>query len=155
MDGFILFVIQEANFCSRVLLVPYVSYVTARENDYKTLKEHAVKNVLDDGFTIPNYLVQNIVRDGNYCTQERHPWTGAVNAVLSRYHGADGDTRADKEWCTNTVIVNSSSFDHVATFRRQVQRDGIVDSFLVMEARDGQVCEPTCKNVNEMYTMFY
>lgn len=160
MEKFLLFVIQEANFCSRVLVVPYEAYVAVREADYKTLKAHATKLERND-VTVENYLVQNVVRQDDHFVTENHPWTSAVSAILCRHAMGEGPNDTDAEWSNDAVILPSSSFDHFATYRkmmahlRTLDSVTIVDSFLVVEARDGHVREPSCKDVKEMYAKFY
>lgn len=113
MDGFLLFVIQEANFCSRVLLVPYDAYMRVRDGDYKVLKEHASKVTRDDGSAVENCLVRNMVWDyQGHGIFEGSPWGAAVDALLHRYDVGEGPKDSDKEWSDGAVIVPSTSFDH-------------------------------------------
>jgi hypothetical protein len=68
-DARILFVIQEANFCSRVLVVPAKAFLRARGEEYKTLKEYSSKNVPfkvgQQHAVVLNLLIQNIGRTEN------------------------------------------------------------------------------------------
>lgn len=102
----ILFVIQEANFCSRVLLVPAKPFIRTRGEEYKALKEYSSKNVPfkvgQQHVVVSNLLVQNIVWDGGCGTPETHPWSTAVRVPTFYADRFDDDVyldKKDKEWC--------------------------------------------------------
>jgi hypothetical protein len=108
-DARILFVLQEANFCSRVLLVPVKPFLRARGEEYKTLKEYSSKNVPfkvgQQQVVVSNLLIQNIVWEDGCGTQEKHPWSAAARVPAFYADRFDDDVYLDKkdsEWCAKS-----------------------------------------------------
>lgn len=113
-DARILFVIQEANFCSRVLVVPAKPFIRTRGEEYKTLKEYSSKNVPfkvgQQHVVVSNLLIQNIVWDGGCGTQEKHPWSAAARVPALYADRFDDDVYLDKkdeEWCVHSHSPSS------------------------------------------------
>ena len=68
-NNYILFIIQDANFQSRSMLVPEKEFLEIRKEDFETLKKYSKTVTLSDGsneYQIDNLLVQNFTRKGNF-----------------------------------------------------------------------------------------
>ena len=166
----LLFVLQSANFTSRVLLAPADEFMRVRFADLLTLYEHAQKGVHfpDEDVTVANLLVQNVTFDeSGFGTFEHHPFS-TICAQLMAYADAGNEygysMAGDETWvdlCPPPfALIGDSfgnSFNHVLTYKRLAKEGGenIIDSFLVLESRNGELNRPPCDTVDEMMQEYF
>lgn len=144
---YILFVLQEANFQSRSMIVPTKLFLKARQDDYNILKQYSVKTtagINDNEFTVvDNLIIQPIVYDGNCGTPKKKPFTEFYHQLLGYADGLEEDcyyNTKDTEWYDNAIIQLCQGFNHVENYLKckyMTEKAGayvnITDSFLFLE----------------------
>ena len=135
MTEYILFVIQDANFCPKSLLVPYQEFLEKRKEDYDLLIKYAQKNVSfsEKGtIVVPNLLINNIIWTEGYGTSEKTPYLSIINDLLTIAEwGPEG-----YEGC---IIPHHNSFNPLLIFQQLIKKyPSIVESFLVLETDNGK-----------------
>lgn len=163
MTEYILFVIQQANFCSRVLFVPKQEFIETRNEEFLDLLETA-KSAKVDGVDV-NLLIQNVIWEGTTGRYEQHPWSKIIGAVTSVAEwGSEGNFRPkiDDHWADESFTKHYDSFNHVKTYQKclQVSKHNnkdikIVDSFLVLESRNGKLEKCVYDTPDEMMLDLY
>lgn len=150
-DTKILFVIQDANFCPKILTVPTSEFTAARNEDLKLLIQHAKKT--DDGAFV---LIQNHIWSEGCGTMEMHPWSHITSDVMRVACYGDVPRHGDEDWVAKSSIIETSLFDPHQVFSEARARLATSYAFLVLEAKNGVVGEkPPVKDVKEMYEQFY
>jgi len=155
---YILFVGQEANFCSRVILIPYEEFLKVRNKDYELMKKHSQKSVMIDGVLVDNLLEQKIIMDGNVGSLEKREYT-EICEKLNHYAdwGSEYASNEDKLWLSKSKYPKNSNFNHVLTYSgiikkyRKNTKYNIVDSFLYLELDNVSPYD----TVEEMYEEMY
>ncbi len=133
VEAQILFVLQEANFCPRVLLVPAREFSAARAEELKLLQEHAQSHV----------LIQNYICDEQGGCPEMHPWSQFIFHLLSLVDSQISSeewlpsvfaNEADRPWITKASFhVERDLFDASAVFDKLTTKNLYFDLFLVLE----------------------
>ena len=161
----ILFVVQEANFCSRILIVPAEPFLKLHQSEIDILKQHSTKNVpfqLDEGkeVVVANLLVQNIIREKRTGRYEEHPWTSAFSVILNYIHEygwGHHSPKKEKDWTSEIIMPSSKSFNHVSSYQEMLlkKKYNIVDSFLVLESEEGVLNDPPFEDADEMMLKYF
>ena len=180
---YILFCIQESNFQTRSMLIPYDKIMLCEERvkDLEILRSHAEKNVefdLNDG---KEYIVDNLLKQNYTCTercgtQDHHPYTEIINDFTYYAEGYHDDidfdgkrvihyTKSyDSVWVDGVIChIASSGFNHVKNFCKfrnykvfKKKSIEIVEGFLVLESRNNNLAfPPSVDTVDEMYQKYY
>lgn len=169
---YILYCAQEANFCTRSMLIPYdlIMKCEERVKHLEVLRANSSQNVefehRNQKYVVDQLLIQNITWNGNYGSHDDNPFI-EITGDFTRYaDGMDGWVckEYDSIWA-NDVICNvaSGGFNNVVNycnFRNTAQYEGnpieIVEGFLVLESDNGKnPCMPSVDTVDEMFTKFY
>lgn len=169
---YILFVAQEASFCSRSLLLPYDAIMQCKERvaDLNVLRQHAKKNVkfghMGEKYIVDQLLIQNITWSDRCGTPDIEPFTTIVQQLVTYADwGAEHVSRDyDEEW-TKEMICNvaSGGFNHIVNycnFRQRTQykkkQIDIVEGFLVLQTDNKRpITMPEVDNEEEMYETYY
>jgi hypothetical protein len=144
---YILFIIQEANFQSTSMMVPYEDFLKVRKDDYDILKAHSVKasvGVNDQEFTvIDNLIVQTIIREGNIGTYKKLPFTDFCHILHGYAYGMDEGfyyDMKDKEWYDKALTSLCTGFNHIENYLKCKYAPQstscpftIMDSFLILD----------------------
>jgi hypothetical protein len=179
-EPYLLFLFQEAGFQTRSLLVPQKPFleIPQRKQDYEYLKEYAFKNVIlplendtSNTVNVQYLLVQNYQKDdpttelGVY-SQELHPYTKSVNH-LKFYSdwGRDEDALLDindKEWEKDSYCDFVGGFHHLKNYKEWQKMTSIhdkpiniVESFLILESKNGKINCSIYGTVDEMFEGLY
>lgn len=168
MTDYILFLGQQGNFQTRSMLIPAKEFLEARNEDYQLLKKSSKKFtfIIDNiKHEVDNLLLQNIVWNGNYGTSETHQYSDICHKLTCYADGLDDDQYydlKDKEWYDKTPTNLCGGFNHIKNYtelknlkKHKDQNINIIDSFLVLELRNGILEMPSCDTVEEMYNKFY
>lgn len=161
MTEYILFVIQQANFCSRVLFVPKKEFIETRNVEFLDLLED-VKYVNLDGVDV-NLLVQNVIWEGTTGRYETHPWTKIISCIVGVSEwGSEFKYKIDDYWTDKSFTKHYDSFNHVKTYqnclkvRKYKKKDiKIVNSFLILESRNGKLEKCIYDTPDEMMLDLY
>ena len=148
-EKYLLFIIQDANFQSRSLLVPYNKFLQIRQEDYQILLKHsrAIKFVDNSkkSYDIPNVLFQMIGWNGNYGKNIQEEWSDPINKLrmISDWGINDGigyKSKDDELWLSKSYSEFCRGFNHVKNYddcSKMTDIEGnniqIVDGFLVLE----------------------
>ncbi len=172
MTDYILFVIQPANFQSRIMFVPIDEYLSVirRKNDYDLLKQHSLKNhkisINDTDYIIDNLLIINLV-DGpmNGKMYEKTEYSDICSKLESYADGMDDDCyfdMDDKIWYDKSKILHNTGFNHIKNYAKyknitklKKKSVNIIDSFLVLEATDGIIACSPYDTYEEMLDDYY
>jgi hypothetical protein len=142
-----LFIIQEANFQSRSMIVPAEDFLKVRKAEYEILRSYSVKasvGVNDQEFTvIDNLIVQPVIFENNVGTYKNLPFTEFCGLLRGYADGMDEGCyydMKDKEWYDSAVISLCTGFNHIENYLKCKYSPQsascpftIFDSFLVLE----------------------
>lgn len=169
---YILFVGEEANFQSRIMLIPFKEFLAVRSEEYQLLKTHSKKNVTfkidDETHLIDNLLTYKIIwhynEDGRrtwgedekteyyeFCSELTSYADGLL--ILEPDDSPTGERyyldEKDKVWYDKAIINIALGFNHIKNFdkiRHLNYYNGkpvnIVDGFLYVEERTLKSCPP-------------
>lgn len=160
--SYILFVVQEANFCPRVFLAPHDPFVKVREDEYLTLKKYSKKVILE-GKEV-NLIINDIIRKNNLGIFDDSTPFWTASSVIMRYgdYLRDGEDILvdikDSIWTKDSIFVhNSSHFDPIDICRYIISKNeySISDCFVLLESHNGVLKRPAFKTVNEMFEEMY
>jgi hypothetical protein len=148
-EGQILFVLECANFCPRVLIVPASEFCAARLNDLKLLRDYAENSGAQS--TPHHVLIQNYIFNQNVGTPEIHPWSQFIFNLMSlvdlrvSFFDHNDDcvpmefaNDADRQWVSKSSFSISEEFDPIVVFNQLTKKTFFFDSFLVLEKRKGR-----------------
>ena len=156
MTEYILFVIQDANFCPKSLLIPYQGFLEKRKEDHDLLIKYAQKNVSfsEKGtIVVPNLLINNIVWTGNSGTSEKTPYLPIINNLLTIAEWGPEEFEGF-ERCIFPREVNG--FNPLLIFQQLMKKyPSIVESFLVLETDNRKSRYVPYDTVEEMYDDLY
>jgi hypothetical protein len=163
----ILFVIHDANFLSRIILVDAESFKQVRGAEYELLKKHSQKNTVVPGWEqwgpVANLLVRYIVWNDKRCGKfEETEWLSAA-CLMEHYAERRSDaeellSKHDVAWLNKSRAIHDATFDHVRDYFVLLEnhKEEIVDSFLILEADKGkEPRKPPVTTVKEMYEKYY
>ena len=167
-NNYILFIIQDANFQSRSMLVPEKEFLEIRKEDFETLKKYSKTVTLSDGsneYQIDNLLVQNFTRKGNFGKPENHEYSYFYFCLQGYADGLDEGCyygKKDHEWYDKAIINFCEGFNHIKnycqakTFKTIDNKPiNIVESFLLLESENGKIKQPMFDTVKEMMLGLY
>lgn len=174
MVAYILIVGQEANFQSRVMLIPANEFfsVEARSNDFEILKKHSLKyhkiKVDNVEYCIDNLLILNLIKSNKYQIDghefEKTEYLEICHKLIDYANGTeyvfDED---DKIWYSKAIILLNTGFNHLENYIKYKNTNNIdtykniiiVESFLILEAEEGKCHLSQFNTVNEMYNELY
>jgi hypothetical protein len=160
---YILFVIQDANFYSRCILVPKDKFLETRNEEYNILLEHSHKNVEIEGVSIKNLLIEEFTRKGNVGTLKVENWSSFIDNLRNYSEwGLEFCSLKDENWVKDSLTNLKSGFNHVKTYQNNVNLKkykkkpiNIVDSFLVLESANGEIFKPAFDTNEEMVLSLY
>ena len=168
MDNqYILYLAQQSNFQTRSMIIPAKEFIDARKDEYAMLKRLSSKNhkfILDQKeYIIDNLLVQNYNLIGNIGSQEKHEHTDICNLLSGYADGLDDYyyfDMCDKPWYDKSIINLCGGFNHVKNYiscKVHCKNKGIdiIDGFLILQSRNGQIEIPYCDTVNELYKLLH
>lgn len=163
---YILYCGQQANFQTRSMLIPFdlIMRCEQRVKDLQVLRENCLKNIplnhLGKDYIIDQLLFHNFTFDGNIRKLDTTPYS-LITGILSWY--ADNNDEdcysdlADKEWYDASITGIASGFNHLANYsalRCLKEYNGepieIVEGFLVLETRRGQLSLSSIETVEEL-----
>lgn len=163
MTDYILFISQEGNFQSRSMLIPAQEFLKVRQEDYDLLKRSSSSytfKIDNTEYVVDNLLLQNYIWTKNFGTSERHEYTELCGTLT--WYACDAEKNCyskmkDKEWFDSAICNISRGFNHVKNYselKNMKEYKGkpinIIDSFLVLELRDGILEMPMCDTVEEL-----
>lgn len=156
---YILFVMQEANFYSRCILVPRKEFLEVRNEEFKFLVESSYKNIETEGVLVKNLLLLEL-NNGEIKNQK---WTSLINSLMQYSEwGMEICSSKDKIWMKDSLTRLKSDFNHLKTYQNNVKlrkykkkEIDIVDSFLVLESKDGKIFKPKYDTNEEMLSSLY
>jgi len=163
MTDYILFVAQECNFQTRSILIPANEFLKVRQEDYDLLKKYVTSYtfIIDEKeYRVDNLLLQNIKWEGRYGHHEGHPYSQLCSTLMWYADSADfgqyNDLK-DIKWADNTICNLCRGFSHIKNYdqlRNMTEYDGkkinIIDSFLVLELRNGILEMPAFETTKEL-----
>lgn len=162
MEEYILYVGQEANFQSRCMLIPVQEFIKDRSDIYNKLKERSIKNYTFkiDGkdYLIDNLLLQNYDYEGSMGVPEKKDYSEFCWKLTNYADGVDYFDDVDKEWYNKSILLlGSLGFNHIKNYVKikSMKQYNIVDGFLVLEIRNGELELPNVDTVEEMYTKYF
>jgi len=162
MEEYILFVGQEANFQSRCMLIPAKEFIKNRSDIYNKLKERSVKNYIfkvdDEDCLIDNLLLQNYNYEGSMGIPEKKDYSEYCWKLTNYADGSDFIDERDKEWYNKTVLLlGNLGFNHIKNYVKikNMKQYNIVDGFLFLELRNGELELPDVDTVQEMYAKYF
>ena len=135
-NNYILYVAKEANFASRIMLIPSEEYIKARNIDYQLLKENAKEH--ND---VNNVIIQKYKKVNNKIyNQVVEPFTSICNRLTMYADGTEYIDDKDEEWYNKAIVIPSMGFNHINNYRKILKmkeyngvKINIIDSFLVLE----------------------
>jgi hypothetical protein len=166
-NNYILYVTSDANFQTKSMLIPFAEFIKARSEDYELLVTASIRNykfnIDGEEHIIDNLLCQNYIWTKNMGVAEKHSHTETCNQLFAYADGFDGHFNLeDKAWYDSAMINLCKGFNHIKNYTKLKQMThhkgkpvNIINSFLLLELKDGTLEMPTCDTVDEMYEMYY
>jgi hypothetical protein len=169
-NDYILYISQCANFQTRSMLIPARKFMSVpkRKNDYETLKKNSVTNykfTIDNiDCVVDNLLIIKLIPDGESSFRvERTEYSEICSDLLSYAEGMDGYFDKDDEiWYGDALINFCQGFNHIKNYGKYKNATdingkdvNIIDSFLVLEMRDGAIEISPYDKVDEMMRALY
>lgn len=172
MTRYILYCSQEANFQTRSMLIPYdlIMKCQSRVEDLQVLRDNCCENVKfihrEETFIIDQLLIQDFCWESGSGHAIKTKTTVITNALSSYAEGWDPKypmRDGDEIWC-NDIIYNvaSQGFCHIGNYcsmRNASTYDDepieVVEGFLVLESRDGEIEIPMVDTVEEIFKKYY
>lgn len=169
---YILFCVQEANFCTRSMLIPsdLIMKCPERIKDLQVLRENSLKNVSFDhkgkNYVVDQLLIQKITWGVGIGEYDVLPFTAIVQDFIQYANGVEKGWLCkpyDEIW-SNDIKINvvSTGFNHVTNycnFRNKKMHDGkeieIIEGFLVLESENDMLYKPDVDTVEEMNEKYF
>ena len=133
---YILFVMQDANFYSKCLLVPKVKFLEVREETYKILLENSQKNVELDGICIENLLIEEYIREGNYGLLKQNNWSSFIESLRTccEWGSEMCPIEKDENWVRDSIFKLKICFNSVDTYKNNIKlkTNGIVCNMVIV-----------------------
>lgn len=179
MSKYILYCGQDGNFQTRCMLIPYDKYMESPrlQEDLAVLRKNAKPHTFvfnDEEYNVPQLLTQNIVFNGGCGHQEINEFTTIFNNlnfyadVMHQEVNNDGNREwrllrdEDMSWAPFTIHPKSGGFNNVKNYCRLAQMTDhngvsieIIESFLILETRNGKYTHSQVDTVEEMFLKYY
>lgn len=160
---YILFILQDANFQTRSMLVPKKEFLEVRQADFDILKRNAITVDLPDGQKIDNLLIQNFIWENNLGIPEEYEWSAAaVDLLMYASEFLHNYECNDDVWYKKSFFDFCDGFNDLQNYLRAKKitelRDkqiNVTDSFLILESDNGQMEHKPYDTVEEMLTSLY
>lgn len=171
INQYILYIGQDANFQSRSMLIPYNKlminergkhiYDLLKQNSHNTTITHKSKK-----YIIDNLILRNLIKTEEGYYQVENTEISRICTMLNDYADNDLDDYCfnmdDKEWYDDSITNICEGFNHIENYLcclnmtsvHGLQID-IIDSFLMLETRDGKLQLSNFDTVNEMMAKLY
>lgn len=169
-NDYILYISQCANFQTRSMLIPARKFMSIpqRKNDYGILKKNSITNykftIDNNDYVIDNLLITKLIPDGDRTFKfEKTEYSKICSDLLSYAEGMDGYfDENDEIWYGDALINFCQGFNHIKNYSKyKNSKDvngkdvNIIDSFLVLEMRDGAIEISPYDTVDEMMNAYY
>lgn len=171
-NDYILYIAQDGNFQSRSILIPAKKFLSIPDmkKNYEIIKKCSIKDYkikLDNVcITVDNLLIHNLIPSNEILGAFQFELTeySTICVDLSRY--ADGVEYTihpdDNIWYDDSIGGFCNGFNHIKNynkFKKATKVKGkdvnIIDSFLVLETREGKFEISLFDTVDEMMKALY
>lgn len=147
---YILFLSQEGNFQTRTMLIPRSLFLSVRQDDYNTLKQHATKQVFtidNKEYTIDNVLFVHYVQCGKTSLKQvDSPFLKIINELTgyadenTTIHDPETDAvvygyynEHDEVWYPKAITRLGGGFDPILCHQYLLETyTSIVESFMII-----------------------
>lgn len=171
-EKYILYCAQDANFCTRSMLISYdlIMKCEERVKDLEVLRANALRDVpfehRGQKYVVDQLLVQNITWTGNHGRPDDNAFIEITTDFTHYADGIDEDEickEYDRVWANDIICgVASSGFNNVTNYcnfrnKNRYKRKSIeiIEGFLVLESNNGKTsCMPSVDTVEEMYEKY-
>ena len=148
---YILFVGQDGNFCSRVILIPYEEFLQVRSEDYQGMKKYSRKATID-GVKIDNLLEQRTIWSGDEGRLEIKEYTKICEKLCDYAEwGLEYASEKDKTWLNQSIRPHHNYFNHIKTYDNFREKYNVVDSFLYIELDNKPPYDTVEEMMNDLY----
>ena len=138
---------QECNFDSRSILIPYEEFLSVRSDDYEILKKNTVSIITKNKTRIDGVIIQERIWNNSMGVLKKTEYNRIIEYIITYSEWGDewGVKLNDNVWLEKSYMNICKGSDHINNFIRcreltkyKKNNINIVDSFLILSKHEGR-----------------